>query len=190
MLVCLAVMACSGEKANEGDAFFNKEQYDQAISAYSEYLEVNPNDLNTLYKRARAYEAIGDEAKAVEQYRYIISKDNEHVDAHLSLGGHFYKIDQNDDALFHYERALDKDPNNSTGYVQRGKTHQKLGDLKKAMEDYNLAISINDSEPAFYIARGSLRLVMNQSSQACNDFKLGKSLGSEEADDIIKKYCK
>lgn len=184
------MISCSGERSREGDQFFNKKQYQNAIDAYNDYLEARPNDLKIIYKRGRAYEELGKDNEAVSDYRYIISKDAEYADAHLSMGGFFYRTNDYENALFHYDKALEKDRSNAVGYLQRGKTHQRLGSLKEAMGDYNAAISINESIGDFYIARGSLRLVMNQRSIACNDFRIANSLGSKEAEDIIKEYCR
>ena len=186
----LAIISCSGERSRDGDQFFNKGQYQQAIEAYDDYLEAKPNDLKIIYKRARAYEELGNDNKAVSGYQFIISKDEENADAHLGLGGYFYRTGDFENALFHYERAIEKDKSNAIAYLQKGKSNQKLSNLKEALSYYNLAISINKDIPDLYIARGSLRLVMNQSSLACNDFKIAKSLGSEEASDIIKEYCR
>ena len=190
LLLLILIVGCSGERSRDGDHFFNKQQYPEAIEAYNDYLEAKPNDLKIVYKRGRAYEELGNDDKAVADYNFIISKDSENADAHLGLGGYFYKIDDFENALFHYEHAVKKDRSNVIGFLQKGKTHQKLGNLKEAMADYNSAISIDKDIPDLYVARGSLRLVMNQSRLACNDFKIAKSLGSEESDDIIKQYCR
>ncbi len=189
LLMTIVMVGCSDERSREGDQLFNKQEYQKAIDAYNDYLEVRPNDLKTIYKRGRAYEELGNDTEAVSDYRYVISKDAQYADAHLSLGGYFYKINDYESALFHYDEAIAKDRSNAVGYLQKGKTNQKLGNLKEAMSDYNVAISINETMPEFYVARGSLRLVLNQGSIACNDFRIAKSLGSEEADSIIKEYC-
>jgi len=190
LFLLVLVVRCSGERSEEGDQFFNKQQFEQAIEAYNDYLEARPNDLKIIYKRARAYEELGNDTKAVSGYEFIISRDEEHANAHLGLAGHFYRTSDFENALFHYERAIEKDKSNPIAYLQKGKSNQKLGNLREALGDYNSAISINRDIPDLYIARGSLRLVMNQSSLACNDFKIAKSLGSDEAPDIIKDYCR
>lgn len=190
LLMVAALLGCSGKRSREGDQFFNKQQYQKAIDAYNDYLQVRPNDLKIIYKRGRAFEELGQDKEAISDYRFIISKDAEYADAHLSMGEFFYRTNDYESALFHYDKVLEKDKSNAVGYFQRGKTHQRLGSLKEAMGDYNTAISINGSMGEFYIARGSLRLVMNQKSIACNDFKIAKSLESKEADGIIKEYCR
>lgn len=190
LVIVLLIAGCSGKRSKDGDRFFNTQKYQEAINAYNDYLEAKPNDLEIVYKRGRAYEELGNDKEAVANYEFIISKDGENANAHLSLGGYFYRMNDYESALFHYDLAMEKDRSNAIGYLQKGKTHQKLGDLKEALGDYNAAISINESIPEFYIARGSLRLVMKQKRTACNDFKIAQSLGSEEAPGIMAEYCR
>jgi tetratricopeptide (TPR) repeat protein len=189
LLIVLAIKGCSGERSRDGDNFFNKKEYQNAIDAYNDYLEARPNDLEIIYKRGRAYEELGDDQEALSNYNFILTKDVEYPDAHMGIGNYYYRTNDYESALFYYDKAMAKDRSNAIGYLQKGKTHQRLGNLQEAMADYNSAISINDSKADFYIARGSLRLVMKQSSVACGDFRIAKSLGSIEADDIINEYC-
>jgi tetratricopeptide (TPR) repeat protein len=189
-LVVIVLVGCSDQRSKEGDLFFNQQKFQEAIEAYNDYLEARPNDLAIIYKRGRAYEELGDDKSALQDYNFIIGKDAENVDGHLSLGGYFYRTGDFGSALFHYEIAMVKDQGNAIGFLQKGKTNQKLGNLREALSDYNAAISINESAAEFYIARGSLRLVMNKNGQACNDFKIAQSLGSNDAAGIIKDYCR
>ena len=89
LAIVVLIVACSSKRSKEGDEFFNTQQYQEAINAYNDYLEAKPNELKIVYKRGRAFEELGNDKKALADYQFIISKDAENADAHLSLGGYF-----------------------------------------------------------------------------------------------------
>jgi hypothetical protein len=58
------------------------------------------------------------------------------------------------------------------------------------MDDFNYAIALDDSIPAPYVNRGLLKQEMNDSEGACSDWKKAFQLGSEYAQELLKKNCK
>ena len=56
-LPALLIFSCtSSPSINPGDEAFKKKDYTTAIAAYSESLKTNPNDMDLLFGRGRAYQ--------------------------------------------------------------------------------------------------------------------------------------
>ena len=58
------------------------------------------------------------------------------------------------------------------------------------MEDFDYAIGLDENEPAPYTNRGLIKLEMKNKTGACEDWKKAFQLGSEYAQELLKKHCK
>ena len=180
---------CSNDQSDLGDRYFRKGSYDQAVAAYTEYLRLNPTDLKTLYNRGRAYQELGKDEKALEDFQKVIKQDPTNVNALLSVANdYFVRLRDFENAIFYADKVLKQNPN-AAAFTLRGKSLQKLGQLTEAMEAYNDALSTNDSYADAYLSRGSLFIYLNRNDRACSDFQNARALGLD-VDQYIEKYCR
>jgi Tfp pilus assembly protein PilF len=59
---------------NRGLAFCNRGRYEQAISAFSEAIKIDPTYAKAYFNKATAYEKAGHREEAMEEYRTFIQK--------------------------------------------------------------------------------------------------------------------
>ena len=52
------VISCSSEESRLGDSFYANKNYEEAINQYTEGLNLEPNDIQSLYRRGRSYEEL------------------------------------------------------------------------------------------------------------------------------------
>ncbi len=186
----LLMTGCGDEQSTVGDSYYKKGEYKKAVDAYSEYLNLEPTHIKSLYNRGRAYQELGEFEKALADFNAVIKEEPTNTNALLSLANDFYYRQKDfENAIFYADKVIDYDADNEVAYNLRGKAFQKLGKLTEAMEAYNNALSVNDQYADAYVSRGSLRLYQNQTSRACTDFQMAKSLGADGADELISKYC-
>ncbi|MEO1051841.1 MAG: tetratricopeptide repeat protein [Bacteroidota bacterium] len=191
LLSITLLISCGGEESSIGDQHLRKGEYQQAVDAYTEYLKLNPADLKTIYNRGRAYEELQQYEKALVDFNTVLKKDPLNASAYISVGKDFYyRKSDYENAHYNFDLAIKYDKNNPNALYLRGKANQKLGNLDDALDDYNSALSINDNLAEAYMARGSLKIFKKQKRSACQDFSSARRLGLEEAEDVIKKYCK
>ncbi|MEM7108512.1 MAG: tetratricopeptide repeat protein [Bacteroidota bacterium] len=191
LALLIFVLSCKNENSELGDSYFNNGEYQKAIEAYSEYLRMQPRDIKTIYNRGRAYEELEQYDEALEDFRKVIKEDPLNVNAHLSISSDFYyRLKDYENTIFFSEKVLKLDEKNALAHTLKGKANQKLGQVNEAMSSYNDAISVDKEYADAYLSRGSLRIYLKQTSRACGDLQLAKSLGSNQAEELIKKYCR
>ena len=190
-IALIAVIGCKNENSNEGDAYFNKGQYEKAVKSYTVYLSTEPRDIKTIYNRGRAYEELGKYELALKDFNKVIKEDPLNVNAHLSIASDYYhRLQDYENTIFYAEKVLKLDETNATAFVLKGKAFQKLGKIQDALTAYNAAISVDKDHADAYLSRGSLRIYQKQYSKACADMRMAQSLGAAAAEKIISRYCK
>ncbi|SMG16332.1 TPR repeat-containing protein [Marivirga sericea] len=191
LLLCsICMLSCQEkdelEKANQ---FYNSGDYEKAIQAYDQHLEMKPTHEIALYNRGRAYEELGQYEEAVADFRQVIKINPRNIGAYLSYGKHFYREKDYENAAFQFEKAYKLNKSSSQSATLLARANHKAGKVENAMEYYNIAIN-NDKENAeAYLYRGALKLHLNQAG-GCNDIKMAKNIGYEGADELFNEYCK
>jgi len=116
------------QEKEKGNEFFKKNQYPEAIKAYTEAIKRNPTD-HTLYSnRAGAYAKLGEFPHAVKDADDCIALNPDFVKAYIRKGNaHFFMKDYHK-SLEAFEKGLKLDENN---------TELKEG-LRKTMNAINM----------------------------------------------------
>ena len=56
ILIFFALISCTSDDSRMGDQMYSNKNYEKAIKLYTEGLKLRPNDIKSLYRRARSYE--------------------------------------------------------------------------------------------------------------------------------------
>ncbi len=182
-------LSCSESDSKVADRLFNQSKYEEAILAYTKFIDGNPRDIGAIYNRGRAYEETGQIEKAERDFLQITKLDNKNVNAYLSLAKLYYNQEKYTKALIYTESALEVNENSADGYFLNARAQHQLGYTKGAMESYTLAIKINRDYGEAYLYRGALKVHQNLTRSACEDFKKAENLEVPDASSIRKTYC-
>jgi len=188
-LIWLIVLgSCNKEDALIGDRYFRNGEYQKAITAYTEYLRLKPDNIKSYYNRGRAYEELGDYVNAVLDFNEVLNLDPDHVQAHLSIAAGFYRRKLYQDVIYQCDLVLENSQN-ADAYLLRARSKHKSGMIRSAMDDYNASISLDNDLGDAYFYRGTLKIYMKRKSSACADFKIAESLDVQAAVKARKEYC-
>ncbi|MDR2494604.1 MAG: tetratricopeptide repeat protein [Spirochaetaceae bacterium] len=102
--------------SNQGTEHYNREEYDEAIAAFTAALRIDPNHANAKGNLATAY--------------------NNRGVAYANRGDY-------DRALADYTAALRIDPNHAAAYSNRGVAYANRGDYDRALADFTAALRID-----------------------------------------------
>ena len=182
--------SCTDQKSSRADQYFEKQEYDLAVQAYSEELESKPNDVKLLYNRGRAYQEQGNAKFAQTDFEAAIKQDPSNSQVLLSLST--VQLDQKnfESALLYATKAEEIPGAPAMASFLKGRALHQLGMTEDALKAYGNAIQLNRDFGQAYFNRGLLKLALERKKQACEDFKLAMSLEYPGAEESFRKYCK
>jgi type IV pilus assembly protein PilF len=100
---------------NLGLAYYQKEDYQKAISYYKEALRIDSSFVMAYENLGLAYEALGEWDKARDAYQSSISHEPDSPNAYLLLGKLHRKLGRRGEAVEMLQKALDADPEGRAG---------------------------------------------------------------------------
>lgn len=190
ILIPLAVLfSCSGNDSSQGDQFLSNQQYEQAVAAYSEVLATDAKNTNVLYKRGRAYEAMGNLDEAEKDFKSAFDLDQRNIQVLMSLSNIYQKKKDNEMALQYASYATQIPGAPAMAFFLKGRAYHLLGNTESAMADYNTAIKIDGDFGQAYYYRGMLKRATGQNRASCTDLRKAVSLGYAQAEEAVENYC-
>ena len=190
LLSAFLISACSSSPSiNPGDAAFKKEDYSTAIAAYSESIKMNPNDLDLLFGRGRAYQEIGNFEKAQLDFEQALYQEPNNFQVLLSLST--IQLDQKNyaSALLYATKAEQISGAPAMASLLKGRALHYLGMPEEALKAYGNAIQLDRNFGEAYLSRGLLKVALKREKQACEDFKLAAALEYPGGKEMLQKYC-
>lgn len=184
------ISACSDQKSNPADRYFEKEEYQLAVESYSEELKNNPNDVKILYNRGRAYQEKGDLQNAQSDFEAALKQDPSNFQVLLSLATIQLEQKSYASALLYATKAEEIPGAPAMASFLKGRALHQLGMPEDALKAYGNAIQLDKNFGQAYYNRGLLKIALERTKQACEDFKLALALEYPGASESFKKYCR
>jgi len=189
-LIPLAVFfSCSESDSSQGDKFYNNNQFEEAVDAYSKVLVNSPKNVNALYNRGRSHEELGNLDEAESDMKAAFSVDPKNVQVLVGLSNLYQKKKSYEMALQYASYATEVSGAPAMAFLLKGRAYHLLGNTENAMTEYNTAIKMNDEFGQAYYYRGMLKQATNRTRAACADFKLAVALDHQPANEASEKYC-
>jgi len=188
--VTLFIAGCGGDERTKGDKLFASKNYEEAITAYSIYLDLHPTHIKSLYNRGRSFEELKIFDKAHDDFEAVLAIDKKNTAALLSLSKYNYRLDKFDRAKYYAELAIKHNDQLAQGYFWLGRAHHQMGVFAEAMKSYNNAINLDREYGEAYLYRGAVKVGLKRVKSACADFRSAEELGVKEAKIAIQNYCK
>ncbi len=122
------------------------------------------------------------DAKAIEQYRLALKKNDKFALPYNGLGNIAYWAGQYPQAISYYDQATNKDSKFAVAYSNRGNAKLAIGDKEGASVDYERAISLDDKLANPYLGRGKILALKGKWKDALIDFDIAVNLDNENSD--------
>ena len=101
-----------------------------------------PGDYEVKTGNYRLEDGLLDEAE--ELFNKALTKNPDHIDAHLSLGITYMQTGRNDEALSEFNRTIELKADHAAAYADRGILYDRMGEYEKALSDYRKSMEIDD----------------------------------------------
>lgn len=172
-------------------SYYDEKDYDTAISEFTKYLEIDPNNAKALCERGRAYFEKNNYEMAISDWSNAIKIDPHNARFYANRAGgykglgndHNYKtlddysktIDELELGNYHkaiddYTTAIDIDPNYRSLYYFRGQVYEKMKDYDNAIADYTIEIQKRPKYKFAYRERGKLYELIGDYDAAIADY--------------------
>jgi tetratricopeptide (TPR) repeat protein len=136
-----------------GWEFYQKKDYDKAISDYNAAIRLDPNYSWAYNRRGVAYYAQKDYDKAITDCSAAIRLDPNYAAAYYNRALSYYAQKDYDKAITDYNAAIRLDPNDVLAYYGRGLSYYDRKNYDKAISDYNVAIKLDPNDVLAYYGR-------------------------------------
>ena len=137
-----------------GDVSFALEEYDESITHYTQYIRLDDQNPQVLYKLALASERAGRVNRAVPLLRQAIALDAGFVEAHYLLGLCLREQERLEEARDVLAHAVELSP----GFLQAREVlaavHQALGERREELRQLDALAALDRTHPERHVARG------------------------------------
>ncbi|MCW3122516.1 MAG: hypothetical protein JWQ38_2008 [Flavipsychrobacter sp.] len=129
-----------------GNIYFMRKQYDSAIIAYTQSLEVQNNVMKTYADRSMAYMTVGDTVNAFKDFIIAYQMDPQSLDAFSESVFNAVQKQQYDLAINEYNMLLKVISSNPFYYFYRGVAKFGKGETEAAIIDWEIAVKYNSKD--------------------------------------------
>jgi tetratricopeptide (TPR) repeat protein len=159
-LLLLVVKLAASTKEDflaDGDAFIAQEQYPEAIIAYRNAVELDPNYGQARYQLAKAYLHQGQLRGAMGEYIRAADLLPGNVDAQLQAAKFLLITRRFDDAKARAEKALERDPKNVEAQITKATAVAKMVDLEGGLFEIQQAIRMDPKDSRSFMILGAMK---------------------------------
>jgi mitochondrial import receptor subunit TOM70 len=151
---------------------------EEELRAAEKRLVEEPNDVETLFVRAKARIAHRryDEAYA-DLEKCIATIGHDHLHEAYNLYATFQYLDGSlDRAQEYFDRAIETKPDWADPYIRRSHVLAEKGDLQAARADLQRAIELDPNQPDVWYNRGQIHMIAGDFQEAIADYEKAISL--------------
>ncbi len=183
------------EYYNRASANYAQNDYNGAISGYTEAIRIDPNYIAAYFNRASAKSNLGDYHGAIDDYTEVIRLNPNSEYAYSNRASTKSNLGDYHGAIDDYTEFIRLDLNNEYAYFDRGNAKFNLGDKQGAISDYTEVIRLYPNFAGAYNSRGTAKSYLEDNEGAIEDFQdaariyqqEGKTSDYENTQNRIKK---
>jgi tetratricopeptide (TPR) repeat protein len=180
-----SVPVATGPKADDffiqGGDKYQKGDYQGAVAAYNQAIQLNPNYAEAYNNRGNARDELGDKQGAIADFNEALRINPNDAYAYYNRGLTRSELGDKQGAIADFNEALRINPNYAYAYYNRGLTRSELGDKQGAIADYNQALRINPNDANAYNNRGVARSKLGDKQGAIADYNQALRINPNDA---------
>ncbi len=127
---------------DRGTKYFDQGKWDEAIAAYTQAIELDPNNVLAYTNRGASYVEKGEYAKGIEDYNKAIELDPENIIIYYNRSMAYIYNGDYDKAIADCNKIIEGGLKNNWVYFNRGVAYAKKGMYEFALADFYKAKSL------------------------------------------------
>jgi tetratricopeptide (TPR) repeat protein len=156
---------------DEGNIAYNAEDYEAAITAYTNAIELDSRNGELYALRGSAHYGLNDNEATIADFDRAIELGFTDPYAFYNRGLGHYNQGNLDAALSDFNRAIEADPTYSYAYGSRGTIALEQGEYQAALDDFDMALELGSDNTLTIIARAIVLAKLDQSAEAVRVFQ-------------------
>lgn len=133
----------NGDPLTQGLQAHVEERYDDAIAAYQQVLEDDPENHLALYNLGLVEQSQGDTAQAEDYYRQTLEVEPEYIPALFNLAIIRSAEGAREEAVQLYTQIIEIDPEHAGAHLNLAFAHLEQGNEAAAQESFARAVELN-----------------------------------------------
>jgi tetratricopeptide (TPR) repeat protein len=133
------------------------------------------------YRRANAYNEVGEPDRAIADYNQAIRINPNHAGSFSNRGVAHTRKGNYDRAIEDYDQAIRIKPTYVDAFTNRGVAYARKGDYDRAIQDYDEAIRLDDHSANAFYARGNAFRRKGDYDRAIEDYNEAIRLNPKQA---------
>jgi tetratricopeptide (TPR) repeat protein len=168
---------CSGSVGLEiclkfaGRTAAKAEEYEQALTAYQQYWNAHPGDLEAWLGCVQACEAAGQYSKALQFYEGLGAEQMPGSDLILNWGRCLEALGEREGALHKFAEAIERNPESANAYFNCGDLLYKMGHFEQAAHIYQLGLKRDTANAQAWFVLGNCFAKLNISTGATTSYE-------------------
>ncbi len=123
----------------QGIVLLENDQYNEAIAAFNEFIEKNPENATAYFYRGRAYQEGNLYTTAITDYSKALEIDSRMAEAYINRGNAYLYKRHIDKSIADFNNAIEIIPDLALAYNNRGFAYYCANQYEKAWDDVNKA---------------------------------------------------
>lgn len=144
----------AGDYAKQGDACFFESRYEDAIAAYNQALQIQPDLADTWNNRGVVLTRMQRYPEAIASYEQATTIRPTYPDAWNNRGVVLLELQKYPEAIGCYEQAIQAKPDYADAWNNRGVAFSKMEEYEQAVISYNQALQIKNDYTDAWNNRG------------------------------------
>jgi len=178
------------EWIKKADEYFDKGDYTNAITAYSEAIKKDNTNFDSYWGRGIAYYQIKNYNSAIADYNAALKINPNDDDILICRGSVYFDRKEYNAAVADYNAALKINPNNVFGYWSRAKAYFQMKNYDATIADLTTYINKNGTISNAYIMRGDAYGAKGIYHKAVADYRTGLEKGYDPSTFRVDKSNK
>ncbi len=138
----------------KGSVLINAGEYDKAFQAYSNVIELDPNNVSAYVHLGWANNGLEKYQQAIKDLNTALTLDPNNHWAYCNRGWAYNGLGNFQQAQKDLDKAIAAVSDNTWPYTHRGWAHNGLGNYKQAIKDLNTALTLDPNNAIAYIQLG------------------------------------
>jgi tetratricopeptide (TPR) repeat protein len=143
--------------------------HNDAITAFTRAIELNPKYAKAYGGRGVAYSRLGKHNKAIKDFNKVIGLNPKNAEAYGGRGFAYAGLGNHNQAIKDYSKAIGLNPNYANNYNNRGVSYSRLDNHTQAIKDYSKAIELDPNDAKAYGNRGVAYSILGNTDQSIKD---------------------